>query len=99
MNLHRPDGSCATHKITTSNTVLVLVHEHEGLRWPRSDDIRHFPKHVKMSRVTKVGIKFVPVKFVPVHPPVHGNASDSRVCLATDPHPGFIRRALVDGRR
>src|SRR5437016_3437965 len=37
-------------------------------------------------------------KFVPVHPPVHGNASDSRVCLAADPNPGFIRRALVDGR-
>src|SRR5205823_5456667 len=85
----RPDGSWGDFKIANSNTVLVLIDKHEGLRRPRSPDIRHFPKDV---------IPTVVAILAPVHPTVHGDAPHSRVCLPTDPNPGFIRRALVDGR-
>src|SRR2546425_6889997 len=78
----RPDGPCADDKFTTTNTVFVLVQKHEGLRWPWRNDIRHFPKDVIPTSVVTVAAAS---SFV--HVLVHGNASDPRLCLPTDPNP------------
>src|SRR5439155_25768347 len=87
----RPDGSRAGRKITNSNTVLVLIHKHEGLRWRRSGDIGHFLIDVPPITVGNNSR-------TPVHVTVHGNASHPWMSLPANLNPGFIRRALVDGR-